>query len=45
MKNTQRVWTLYVVLSLNCLMTEEGAKAVKRHLIINAAGLSFDFKI
>ena len=40
MKNMQRVWILYViVLSLNCLMAEEGAKAAKRHLIINAAGL------
>ena len=34
MKNAQRVWILCViVLSLNCLITEEG------HLIINAAGL------
>ena len=40
MKTTQKIWILYaIVLSLNCLMTEEGAKAAKRHLIINAAGL------
>ena len=31
---------LYVIaFSLNCLMTEEGATAAKRHLIINASGL------
>ena len=30
------------MLSLNCLMTEEGATAAKRHLIINAAGLIQD---
>ena len=40
MENIQRVWILYViVLSLNCLMAEEGATAAKRHLIINAAEL------
>lgn len=53
MKNTQRVWILYViVLSLNCLMTEEEAKAAKRNSITNVAGLiqyiyrkCFDVKI
>ena len=41
MENTQRIWILYVImLSFNCLMPEEGATAVKRHLIINAVGLS-----
>ena len=40
MENTQRGWILYaIVLSLNCLMVEEGATVVKRHLIINATGL------
>ena len=40
MEKTQRIWILYViVLSLNCLTSEEGATATKRHLIINAAGL------
>ena len=41
MKNTQKVWILYViVLSLNCLTAEEGAAAAKRQLIINVAGFS-----
>ena len=40
MENTQRVGILYViVLSLNCLSTEEGATTDKRHLIISAAGI------
>ena len=40
MKNTQRVWILYVImLSLNCLNAEEGATAAKRYLLINAAEL------
>ena len=40
MKNTQRVWILYViVLSLSCLNAEEGATATKRYLFINAAEL------
>ena len=43
MENPQRVWILYIiVLSLNCLMAEEGVIAAKRHLIINAAGLIQD---
>ena len=34
---------LYViVLSLNCLMAEEGTTAAKRHLVINAAELIQD---
>ena len=28
-----------IVLSFNCSIAEEGARATKRHLIINAAGL------
>ena len=41
MKNTQKVWILYIImLSLNCLTAEEGATATKRHLNINAAGLA-----
>ena len=40
MKNTQRIWILYViVLSLNCFTSDEGETAAKRHLIINAAEL------
>ena len=40
MKNTQKVWILYIILlSLNCLTAEEGATTAKRHLIKNAAGL------
>ena len=40
MENTQIIWILYVImLSLNCLISEEGATTAKRHLIINAAGL------
>ena len=40
MKYTWRVWILYaIVLFLYCLMAEEGAKAAKKHFIINAAGL------
>ena len=40
MENTQRVWILYaIVLSLNCLIAEEGATTAKRYLFINAAEL------
>ena len=40
MENAQRVWILYsIVLSLNCMTTEEGTKAAIRYLIINAARL------
>ena len=42
MKNTQRVWMLYVImLSLNCLNPEEATPA-KRYLFINAAELIQD---
>ena len=35
MKNTLRVWMMYVIIfSLNCLMTEEGVNAAKKYLII-----------
>ena len=40
MENTQRILILNVVmLSLNCLNSEEGARAAKRYLLINAAKL------
>ena len=40
MENTQRILILYaIMLSLNCLNAEEGAKATKRYLFINAAEL------
>ena len=43
MKNTQRVWILYVIMfSLNCLNAEEEATAAKRYLYINAAELIQD---
>ena len=43
MENTQRIWTLYVIMFfLNCLNAEEGATAAKRHLLINAAELIQD---
>ena len=37
-KYTENLDTVCIVLSLNCLMAEERAKAAKRHLILNAAG-------
>ena len=54
MKNTQRIWILYVIMfSLNCVNVEEGETAAKRHLNRNAAELikhkyftnALDFKI
>ena len=43
MENTQRILILYaIMLSLNCLNAEEGATAVKRYLLINAAELTQD---
>ena len=43
MENTQRILILYaIMLSLNCLNAEEGAKATKRYLFINAAELIQD---
>ena len=43
MKNTKRILILYVImLSLNCLIVEEGATAAKRLLFINAAELTQD---
>ena len=40
MKNTQRIWILYViVLSLSCLTAEEGVTVAKRYFIVNTAGL------
>ena len=40
MKNTQRIWILYaIVLCLNCLAAEEGARTAKRLLIVNTARL------
>ena len=38
MKNTQRVWILYIIMFfLNCLNAEEGTTAAKTYLFINAA--------
>ena len=38
MENTQRILILYaIMLSLNCLIAEEGTTAAKRYLLINAA--------
>ena len=43
MENTQRILILYaIMLSLNCLNAEEGARAAKRYLFINAAELIQD---
>ena len=43
MENTQRILILYVImLSLNCLIVEEGETAAKRLLFINAAELTQD---
>ena len=43
MENTQRILILYaIMLSLNCLIAEEGATVAKRHLLINAAELIQD---
>ena len=43
MKNTQRILISYVImLSFNCLNAEEGARAAKRYLLINAAELIQD---
>ena len=43
MKNTQRLWILYVIMFfLNCLNTEEGATDAKRYLFINVAELIQD---
>ena len=41
MENTQRILILYaIMLSLNCLIAEEGATTAKRLLFINAAELT-----
>ena len=43
MENTKRILILYaIMISLNCLNAEEGASAVKRYLLINAAELIQD---
>ena len=43
MENIQGILTLYaIMLSLNCLIAEEGATAAKRYLFINAAELIQD---
>ena len=43
MKNTKKILILYVImLSLNCLIVEEGATAAKGLLFINAAELTQD---
>ena len=43
MKNTQKVWILYVIIfSLNCLNAEEGATAAKMYSFINLAELIQD---
>ena len=43
MENIQRILILYaIMLSLNCLIAEEGATAAKRFLFINAAELIQD---
>ena len=43
MENTHRILILYaIMLSLNCLNAEEGARAAKRYLFINAAELIQD---
>ena len=43
MENTQRILILYaIMLSLNCLIAEEGVTAAKRLLFINAAKLTQD---
>ena len=43
MENKQRISILYaIILSLNCLNTEEGETAAKRLLFINAAELTQD---
>ena len=43
MENAQRIFILYaIMLSLNCLIVEEGATVAKRHLLINAVELIQD---
>ena len=43
MENAHRILILYaIMLSLNCLIAEEGATAAKRLLFINAAELTQD---
>ena len=43
MENAQRIFILYaIMLSLNCLIAEEGATTAKRLLFINAAELTQD---
>ena len=43
MENTQRILILYaIILSVNCLNAEEGARVAKRYLLINAAKLIQD---
>ena len=43
MENTKRILILHaIMLSLNCLIAEEGATAAKRYLLTNAAELIQD---